>query len=80
MENPVQVHFHCNAEGQIALSLGCPGCGQSQALPISAVRTGLGFVCPCGEEIPLHAEALAPVAQELQELRHLIERTITLAV
>ena len=80
MENPVKVHFQCNPDGCIEMSLQCPTCGEQQNLPAADVPTGIGFICPCGEDIPLHAEALKPIAHELEELRHLIARTITLPV
>ncbi|MEE4284204.1 MAG: hypothetical protein V2I41_19870 [Pseudomonadales bacterium] len=80
MENPVKVHFHCNLQGCITLALQCPTCGEQQGLPITDVDSGIGFICKCGEDIPIHAEALKPVAHELEELRHLIQRTIVLPI
>ena len=79
-ENPFQVHFSCNPEGCIDLSMQCPTCGDEQNLPIADVTSGIGFICACGEDIPLHTEALKPVARELEELRHLIKRTIVLPI
>jgi hypothetical protein len=80
MENPVKIHFHCNLQGSIILALQCPTCGEQQDLPITDVDSGIGFICKCGEDIPIHAEALKPVAHELEELRHLIQRTIVLPI
>jgi len=55
-------------------------CNKGQDLPVGYAHTGMGFTCPCGEDIPLHHEALLPVERELEELAHLIERSVTLAV
>jgi len=80
MENPIKVHFHLNPQGCVTLSIECPSCAKNQDLPIVDLHTGLGFICDCGEDIPLHAETLVPVARELDLLQHLIERTVTLPV
>lgn len=80
MENPVKIHFHCNPQGCITLTIQCPTCNDQQDLPIADVNSGIGFMCKCGEDFPIHAEALKPVALELDELQHLIQRTIVLPV
>ncbi len=80
MEKPIQVHFHCTDAGCIELAIACPSCDRRQDLPVNYAHTGMQFDCPCGEEIPLHVEALLPVEQELQELKHLIKRSVTLAI
>lgn len=80
MENPVTIHFHCNSQGCINLTIQCPTCNDQQDLPIADVTSGIGFICKCGEDFPIHAEALKPVARELDELYHLIQRTIVLPV
>jgi hypothetical protein len=80
MENPVKVHFHLNPQGCIQLSLECPACAKYQDLPIVDLQTGLGLICDCGEDIPLHTETLTPVIKEMEMLEHLIERTVTLPV
>jgi len=80
LESPIRVHFHLNKRGCIELTLVCPMCNKGQDLPVGYAHTGMGFTCPCGEDIPLHHEALLPVERELEELAHLIERSVTLAV
>ncbi|XOV85101.1 MAG: hypothetical protein ACFHXK_08230 [bacterium] len=76
----MKIHFQCNAQGCIKLAIQCPTCSELQDLPIADVQSGIGFICKCGEEFPLHAQALKPVAHEVDELRHLIRRTITVPV
>jgi hypothetical protein len=80
MEKPVIVRFHLNEQGCIKLTLVCPLCDKGQDLPVGYAHTGVEFACSCGEDIPLHVEALLPVKQELEELAHLIDRSVTLAI
>jgi len=80
MEKPIRVRFHLNEQGCIGLTIVCPSCDKGHDLTVADAHTGMEFTCQCGEDIPLHAEALWPVKRELEELAHLIERSVTLAI
>ncbi len=80
MDNSLKVHFHCDENWHLNLTLECPLCGAEQGLDINTVNTGEEFDCECGEAIRLTVDALYPVKRELEELRHLIVKTVTLPV
>ena len=80
MENNVKVHFRWSPDWQLRMLLECPICTKQQELAFDSVATGEEFTCECGEDIRLTPGALLPVRHELDELQHLIQKTVTLPV
>ncbi len=80
MEEHVKVHMSCDDNFCIHLAIECPSCHTQQSFPVADIKTGLGFVCACGDDFPVNVAALAPVRQELEEVKHLINKTITLPI
>lgn len=76
----VFAHLDVDADYQLRLSVECPSCHERQAVPMVNVHTGMGFVCACSDEFPISVAAFEPVQRELDELRHLLQKTITLPI
>jgi RNase P subunit RPR2 len=80
MENDVKVHIRCDQKWCLHLSLECPLCGAQQEFPIATASSGEEFVCECGEDVRVTAASMHPVRRELEEIKHLIEKTIVLPI
>lgn len=80
MEDRVKVHLSYDDSLAIQLAIECPSCHAQQTFPVEDLHTGFGFICKCGEEFPLNVAALAPVTHELEEIKHLVKKTIVLPV
>ena len=78
MKDDLKLHLKLNSNYALQLDLECPSCHAMQEVPLIDVHTGMSFVCTCGEEFPINATAFLPVQHELDELQHLLAKTITL--
>lgn len=79
-ENRTNIHIQLDERWQLSLAVECPSCKKLQRMSLVNIHTGEEFVCDCGEDIPLSTEALYPVRKELEEIRHLANKSIALSV
>jgi hypothetical protein len=80
MTDRIRVRIHLDDHWTVRLAIECPSCGAVQETPANTAHSGEEFVCDCGEDVRLTAEALAPVQHELDALKGHIEQTVSVVL
>jgi len=76
----MRVRIQLDEHWALSIAFECPSCGKWQSTSVQTAYTGEEFVCECGEDVRITADALQSLRQELDEMKALTRKYLEIPV